>query len=281
MDFEIKKLTPTIGAKIQGLDLSTAIDTKTVEEIYAALLEHLVIFIPQQQISPQQQVRFASQFGKLDQPHPIYPHADDKGQVTLLENDEKRPPDTNDWHTDLTFKSNPPFASILYSVDVPQSGGDTLWSSAYAAYEALPEEMKSFFADKSALHDMGDFRNTYLAKENPEATLNEAMNKVGCAVHPIVQYHPITKKPFLYVNPSFTRAIVDMQWTQSESLLKYLYEHQNQPEYQIRYKWDKGTVAMWDNRCTMHYAVADYLPHYRRMHRVTVVTDKNQLQQAA
>jgi len=281
MSFEVKKLTPVIGAEIHGVNLSNDNASTTIDQIYQALLDNLVIFIPDQSLTPEQQVHFASQFGELDQPHPIYPHADDKGQVTLLENDADRPPDTNDWHTDLTFKPNPAFASILFSVDIPTTGGDTLWSNLYEAYNDLPEEMKTLFADKSALHDMGDFRNTYLAKDNPESTLNKAMTDVGSAVHPIVKYHPITKKPFLYVNPSFTRSIVGMQWTTSDRLLKYLFEHQNRPEYQIRYQWSKGTIAMWDNRCTMHYAVADYLPHYRRMHRVTVVKDKHELQETA
>ena len=281
MSLEIKKLTPALGAEIYGLDLSADNDPGTIDQIYQALLDNLVIFIPGQSLSPAQQLQFASQFGEIDKPHPIYPHADDKGQVTLLENDAERPPDTNDWHTDLTFKSDPPFASILYAVEVPESGGDTLWSSLYAAYEALPDDIKTFFADKSAVHDMGDFRNTYLAQDNPEAALNEAMVKLGHGVHPVVKYHPITQKPYLYVNPSFTRYIAGMQWSESERWMKYLFEHQDQPEYQIRYKWSKGTVAMWDNRCTMHYAVADYLPHYRRMHRVTVVKDKHELLQAA
>ena len=281
MSLEIKKLTPALGAEIYGLDLSADNDPGTIDQIYQALLDNLVIFIPGQSLTPAQQLQFASQFGEIDKPHPIYPHADDKGQVTLLENDAERPPDTNDWHTDLTFKSDPPFASILYAVEVPESGGDTLWSSLYAAYEALPDDIKTFFADKSAVHDMGDFRNTYLAQDNPEAALNEAMVKLGHGVHPVVKYHPITQKPYLYVNPSFTRYIAGMQWSESERWMKYLFEHQDQPEYQIRYKWSKGTVAMWDNRCTMHYAVADYLPHYRRMHRVTVVKDKHELLQAA
>lgn len=279
MALEIKKLTPTIGAEIHGVDLSSDIDSSTIDEIYQALLDNLVIFLPGQSLTPEQQITFARKFGELDQPHPIYPHADDKGQVTLLENDADRPPDTNDWHTDLTFKPNPPFASILFAVDVPESGGDTMWSNLYAAYDALSDEMKALFADKSAVHDMGDFRNTYLAKENPETALNEAMGKIGSSVHPIVKHHPITKKPYLYVNPSFTRYIAGAQWTESDRLMKYLFGHQNQPEYQVRYKWSRGTVAMWDNRCTMHYAVADYLPHYRRMHRVTVVKDKHELQQ--
>ncbi len=272
----IKPLTPTIGAEIYDVDLSSESVPSLVDQIYQALLDHVVIFFPGQSLTPQQQVQFASQFGELDHPHPIYPHADDKGQVTLLENDADRPPDTNDWHTDLTFKPDPPFASILYAVEVPTAGGDTLWSNLYQAYNDLPDEMKSFFADKSAVHDMGDFRNTYLANTNPESALNEAMVKLGCAVHPVIKHHPITQRPYLYVNPSFTRYIAGMQWTESDRLMKYLFEHQNQPEYQVRYRWNKGTVAMWDNRCTMHYAVADYLPHYRRMHRVTVVRDKHE-----
>ena len=273
LNLEIDVLTPAIGAEISGVDLSKALDDRTIEAIYQALLDHLVIFFRDQKISPQAHIAFAEAFGELDVPHPIYPHVAGFERVVLLENDAERPPDTNDWHTDMTFHQEPPFASVLYSREVPETGGDTLWASMYAAYDALPSEMKAHLANLSAMHDMGSFRNQYLAEGGIDA-LNEAMSNVGSAVHPVVGHHPVTDKPFLHVNASFTAHVVDMSTRDSDRLLHYLYNHIDRPEFQVRFRWQADCVAMWDNRVTQHYAVADYMSRYRRMHRVTVVNDR-------
>lgn len=273
-NLRVDRVTPVIGAEIEGVDLSQALDQATLDAIYEALLEHLVIFFRDQQLSADSHVRFAKTFGELDQPHPIYPHVSGHPEVVLLENDNERPPDTNDWHTDLTFKSKPPFASILFADTVPESGGDTMWANMYAAYNALPEHIQGLLADLSAVHDMGDFRNTYLAQADGINKLNAAMTNIGSVLHPVVERHPVTDKPYLYVNASFTRHIANMQWSESDRLLRYLFDHINCPEFQVRFRWKPGSVAMWDNRVTQHYAVADYLPHHRRMHRVTVINDR-------
>ncbi len=270
----IDALTPAIGANITAIDISQPIDGDTLDAIYQALIDHLVIIFPEQTILPAAHLAFAESFGELDQPHHVYPHVPGFERIVLLENDAERPPDTNAWHTDLTFKQNPPFASILYARAVPVTGGDTLWASMYAAYDALPSGMKEQLADLSAVHDMGSFRNEYLARENGVQALNEAMAKVGSAVHPMVRNHPVTGRGFLFVNQSFTTHVVGMSSHDSHRLLRYLFDHINQPEFQCRLRWQANSLVMWDNRVTQHYAVADYMPHYRLMHRVTVIDDR-------
>lgn len=270
----IDPLTPAIGAEISGIDLTQSINDSTIDTIYQALLDHQVIFFRNQLISPQAHVAFARSFGDLDTPHHVYPHVKEFNQIVLLENDEKRPPDTNDWHTDLTFKPNPPFASILHAQDVPTTGGDTIWASMYAAYDALADDIKARCAGLSAVHDMGSFRNNYINEDGDTDELNQAMATVGSAVHPVVKKHPMTGKSYLYVNQSFTNHILNISTAESDRLLHYLYSHIESPEFQVRFRWQPNSIAMWDNRVTQHYAVADYLPNYRRMHRITVVNDK-------
>ena len=271
---QIQQLTPAIGARISGVDLSATLDDTLLETIYDALVEHLVLFFPGQDLAAADQLRFAEQFGRIDKPHPVYPHVDGLQQVTLLENDGDRPPDTNAWHTDLTYYPNPPFASVLHAREIPPSGGDTLWTSMIAAHDALPESMRAQLEGLEAIHDPGSFRNQFLGEDKSIESLNEALGRVGSAIHPVIRSHPVNGRKFLYVNQSFTRQIVDWSTSESDRLLHYLYNHINQPEFQVRHRWEKGDVAMWDNRITQHYAVADYAPQYRRMHRVTVLDDR-------
>ena len=247
-------------------------------EIYKCLIENKVIFFRDQKISPTQHINFAKSFGDIEPPHPVYPHLDDFPEIVLLENDEKNPPDTDEWHTDLTFRPNPPFASILYSRIIPQYGGDTLWTCLSSIYEALPFELKKYLKTLKAVHDMGAFRNNFTENQPIGAAhkLNEGHQKFGSSIHPLIKTHPITKKNFIYINPSFTHHIIGMNATDSSNLLNYLFSFMNKPEFQIRFKWSKDTIAMWDNRCTMHYAIGDYMPNKRKMHRITILNDKRE-----
>ncbi len=271
---KVTPLTPAIGAVISGVDLGQPLDAATEEAIYRALLDHLVIFFRDQKIPPERHLAFARSFGELDTPHPVYAHVPGFERIVLLANGAGSPPDTDGWHTDLTFKQEPPFASILVAREVPESGGDTLWASMVAAYEALPEDMKRYLEPLSAVHDMGDFRNDFTVGETSGERLLAATRRFGCAVHKVVQTHPVTGRRFLYVNEGFTVHIVGQTARESRRLLNYLFDHLNRPEYQVRFRWRAGSVAMWDNRCTQHYAVADYLPATRCMNRVTVVRDR-------
>ena len=152
-------------------------------------------------------------------------------------------PNTDVWHTDLTFKQNPPFASILYAKAIPACGGDTLWCSMYAAYEALPDGMKADLRDLSAVHATGSYWNQFFAQGGLKR-LKEGMAAMGAAVHPVVAHHPMdTGKPFLYVNRHFTTHMLGMSSGDSQRLLTALFDHINQPDFQVRFRWHRGTVA--------------------------------------
>jgi taurine dioxygenase len=152
-------------------------------------------------------------------------------------------------------------------------GGDTLWASMSAVYESLSPGWKSDLEDLYAIHDMGTFRNDYLRKGGV-AAVDKALAEVGSAVHPVIASHPVTGLKYLNVNQSFTRNIVDLTQGSSDEILQYLYQHVRRPEFQVRFRWENDSVAIWDNRITQHYAVCDYLPSRRHMQRVTINNDR-------
>jgi taurine dioxygenase len=273
----IDPITPSIGAEISGLDFSQPAPASVYDEVYQALLQHLVIFIHGVEIGPKEHLEFARNFGDLDDPHLFYPHVEGFENIVLLENDASTPPDTNSWHTDLTFKAVQPFASILIARHVPETGGDTMWSSCYAAFDRLPDGIKKDLEGLEAVHDLGDFRNSF-ATENSGKTgverLNECVSQFGHNVRPLIGTHPVTGRKFLNFNEAFVTHIVGFTTNDSSSLKTFLANHMNKPEDQVRWRWSAGDLAMWDNRVTMHYALADYSPNYRCMNRVTVTRDR-------
>ena len=275
-EYNLEQITPTIGAEISNIDLSQDLSEEKLDQIYQDLIDYKVIFFRNQEISPKNHIALAKSFGEIEPPHPVYPHVKDFPEIVLLENDANNPPDTDEWHTDVTFKSDPAFASILYSKIIPPSGGDTLWCSLSAIYEALPDDTKKYLETLRAVHDMGSFRNNFIEDDNEKSAqnVNEGFQKFGNAIHPMVKVHPISKNKLLYINPGFTSQIVGMNMTDSNNLLTYLFNFMNKPEFQIRFKWSANTIAIWDNRCTMHYAIGDYMPHHRQMNRITVLNDK-------
>ena len=270
------KITPTIGATIEGIDLNKNLNEAIYDKIYKILIENLVIIFQKTNITYDSHIKFSKQFGELDEPHHVYPHVKDYKRIVLLENDINNPPDTNSWHTDLTFKIKQPFASVLVAKEVPSVGGDTLWSSCYAAYDRLPNDMKKYLEKIKVIHDFGDFRNSLsnnVSHEEAIDLLNLNVHKFGHNIRPIIGTHPITNKKFLNFNESFSSYIIGLTINESNSLKTFLSNHMNKPEDQMRWKWSKGDMVMWDNRVTMHYAVSDYMPHYRCMNRITIVND--------
>ena len=270
------KITPTIGATIEEIDLNKDLNKAIYDKIYKILIENLVIIFKKTNITHDSHIKFSKQFGELDEPHHVYPHVKNYKRIVLLENDINNPPDTNSWHTDLTFKIKQPFASVLVAKEVPSVGGDTLWSSCYAAYDRLPNDMKKYLEKIKVIHDFGDFRNSLsnnVSNEEAIELLNLNVHKFGHNIRPIIGIHPITKKKFLNFNESFSSYIIGLTINESNSLKTFLSNHMNKPEDQMRWKWSKGDMVMWDNRVTMHYAVSDYMPHYRCMNRITVVND--------
>ncbi|MDE0310316.1 MAG: TauD/TfdA family dioxygenase [Acidiferrobacterales bacterium] len=274
--YSIHRLTPAIGAEITGVDFCRPLDDRVYDTVYQWLIDYQVIFFRNQKMTPQGHLDLAQSLGDPEPPHPVYPSLEDHPHVMVLDFAANSPPDTDVWHTDLTFKDSPPTASIIYSRVIPPVGGDTLWASLTAAYDALPAGVKSDIAELRAVHDMGDFRNNFTTGERTgnARPLSLAHERLGNAIHPLVKHHPITGKPILYCNPAFTVHVEGLTASDSRNLLNYLFEHITRPQFQLRFKWTADTVAIWDNRCTMHFALGDYLPARRTVHRVTVINDK-------
>ena len=269
----IEKITGAIGAEISGVSLNNDLTTEVCNEIYEALIDNQVIFFRNQNITPEVHIQLAESFGEPEPPHPVYPHVEGYENIVLLKSGGGDVPDTNDWHKDMTFKTNPPFTSILHAVNIPKVGGDTLWSSTSAAYDNLSDGWKDQLEGLEAMHDIGTFRNDFYKKGGIEA-VNNALKDTGSAVHRIIDTHPVSGLKYLNVNQSFTRHIVGMIQGESDRILHYLYQHMAKPEFQVRFRWRNNSIAIWDNRITHHYAICDYLPNIRHMQRVTVLNDK-------
>lgn len=275
----VERLTPAAGAEISGVDLTRPLAQDQARAIHRALLDHGVVFFRGQPVTPDQQVAFARNFGRVPKvPDSMFRVHPDNPYVSVLENDAERPPTVNTWHSDYSFAAKPDYASVLRAVSVPAAGGDTIWTNMAAAYEALPDRMKRLVEGLTATHDF-----MYLYERPFKAFLwqGERFQYMEAArlehppvSHPVVRTIPETGRKALFINESFTRHIDDMGDDEGRALLRYLVQHIQTPEFQVRFRWTADTVAMWDNRITVHYAVADYHPAHRLMHRVTVLNDE-------
>lgn len=269
----LEPLTPTIGAEVQGIDLSTVPGKGTLAALREALLEYKVLFFRDQDISTQEHLAFARQFGELEV-HPFAPHKEGYPEVLAITHDRDSKGRENKWHSDVTWRECPSLGSVLRAIEVPPVGGDTLFSDSYAAYEGLSDEVKEKIEGKVAVHDFAHFRKL-MAKRGKTAEEIEEMNRKYPEVeHPVVRTHPETGRRGLYVNTAFTQYIVGMQREESDTLLQHLYAQAAIPEYQCRFRWQKNSIAFWDNRACQHYAVSDYWPALRKMERVTIIGDR-------
>lgn len=251
-NWQVKRLAGALGAEVSGLDLAQ-LNANEIQQVKSLLLQHSVLFFPGQQINVDEHVALGRHFGTLEG-HPN------------LKNTTKLPPEVfelaasgggvaDEWHTDITFQDQPAEMSILHMVKCPEVGGDTMWSSLYAAYDELSEPMQAMCEGLSALHDA-------LPHNRPELT----------AIHPVVRVHPVTGKKALYVNEHFTRRIVELNASESQVLLNYLSQWVTNPRFTVRYRWSEGTIAMWDNRCTQHFVLNDFEGE-RIIQRVTIMGD--------
>ena len=274
LQIRVNQLTPSIGAEIEGLDLSKSLNDIELNRIYEILIEHQVVFIRNQELTPEIHLNFAKSFGDPEPPHPIHPKVEGYENIVELKNGPNNPPDTDCWHTDLTFRQNPPFTSILWAKKIPPVGGDTLWLSLCRAYETLPKGLKDELNNLKAVHDMGGFRNNFSIDETDGKKLNEAHQNIGSAIHNVIKTHPVSGRKLIFINESFTQHLIGMTPMESNRMLSYLFEHIERPDHQVRFRWSEKTLALWDNRSTSHYACSDYLNYHRVMHRVTIVNDR-------
>ncbi|MDQ0246681.1 taurine dioxygenase [Bacillus fengqiuensis] len=266
--FSVKPLGPTIGAEIVGVDLGNPVTPELKEELNRALLEWKVIFFRNQHITSEQQLEFARLWGELET-HPWHPQGD-SDQIIRFTKDEKRIGYENVWHTDVTWRLTPAKAAMLYLVQSPPIGGDTLWADMAAAYDNLPDEVKERIHGLTAIHDFTHAFGPSLSSEE----LAFWQSKFPAVEHPVVRTHPETKRKTLFVNTAFTTRIVGLDIEESERLLQYLFQQVQIPEYQVRFQWEANSIAFWDNRATQHYAVSDYYPNRRVAERVAIVGDR-------
>jgi taurine dioxygenase len=253
MTLTVARLAGSLGAEVRGIDLARA-DDSVADRVRALLLEHSVLFFPGQSLTVEQHVAFGRHFG------PLEAHPNLKNPFTqhpeLFELAATHGGIADEWHTDLTFLPSPSQLSILRMVKCPPVGGDTMWTNLCAAYDALSPPLRELCDGLTALHDA-------LPHGKPELM----------AVHPVVRVHPDTGKRALYVNEHFTRRIVELSAPESEALLGFLTRWVQQPRFTVRYRWSEGTLGIWDNRCTQHFVVADFVGE-RIIQRVTVMGDQ-------
>jgi len=270
---KLHPLSPALGAVVEGVQLAGA-DDATMVQIQRALDENLVLFFEDQELSIEQQRDFAARFGPL-YVHPFYPGDDDVPEVMILEHDASRRAKSDRWHSDVTYLETPPRAAVLYAQEIPEIGGDTLWASMYAAYEALSPPLQRMLCELRAVHS---FAKSFTPERFRAMQIEDRLERVYAenppVSHPVVRTNPANGRKALFVNQDFTTHIQGLCAREGNALLALLYEHIAQPEFHIRWRWSPKTVAFWDNRWTQHNALADYFPRRRRMRRATVSGEK-------
>ena len=268
-ELDIRPLSPIIGAEIHGLDLSRPLSEQVVADVRAALNTHHVIFFRDQDLSPTQQADFARQFGTVTEGHPVIPAIEGNPEVLAIDGREDR---ANWWHTDVTFLETPAFGSILHMITAPEVGGDTSWASLQDAYDRLAEPVRAMCDTLIAVHFDPWFAADVDARGGYEWQ-GKWRKKLLPAIHPVVRTHPENGRNGLFVNPQFTQSILGLSKNESNAILEMLYRHCQQPELTCRFRWRPGSVAFWDNRATLHYALDDYGTETRVAHRVTLQGD--------
>ncbi|NRA09867.1 MAG: TauD/TfdA family dioxygenase [Myxococcales bacterium] len=268
----VDPLTANIGAEVSGLDLREELSQEQVEQLEAALLEHLVLFFRDQAITPEQQIAFSARFGEL-LVHPFGPIHPDYPEIIVL--DQVRPvgEGTDIWHADTTYLEEPPLGSVLRAVELPPVGGDTYFGNMFAAYEALSPEIQEMIGGLRAVHDIAVPLVRAEAYGDSKLSLAEARAQWPPTTHPVVRTHPVSGRKALYVNRNATTHIEGLSERENEWLLPLLCDQVRSPAFQCRFQWEKDSIAFWDNRGSQHYAVPDYDVR-RMMHRTTLLGDR-------
>jgi alpha-ketoglutarate-dependent taurine dioxygenase len=278
-EFTIVPMTLHIGAEIRGLDLSKPITPEIAEAVNAALIKWKVIFFKGQNLSHAGQVSFARSMGEPTIGHAVFGHDPDypeiysvaKFRTAQTHRTAKMQRPWTGWHTDLTAAINPPKASILRGVTIPPYGGDTFWTNLAAAYEGLSETFRNFVDTLKGIHRFEPPAGAKMNSNYDESIRRRVME----SEHPIVRIHPESGERILFVSPSFLKSISGLTPRESGQILELLWEHITRPEYTVRFKWEPGDIAMWDNRSTAHLAPTDIFEsnYDRQLYRVTLVGD--------
>lgn len=269
---EVKPITGAVGAEIYGVNLNKEISKDQFKEVKKAFGQYGVIFFRDQKLSPDQEINFAEQWGKINI-NRFFTNLDGYPKIAMvLKEPDQKKNIGGGWHTDHTYDVEPAMGSILFAHEVPKIGGDTMFASMYSAYETLSTGLKETLSKMKARHSSRHVFGEARAKRNDDTVgrIKNAESANQDAIHPVIITHPETGRKALYVNPTFTLGFEG--WTDAESkpLLKYLYSHATSPEFTCRFEWKVGSIAFWDNRSTWHFAINDYHGERRMMHRITI-----------
>jgi len=270
--FEIKPLAGRIGAQLVGVDLSDALNDNTISDIRKALIQYKVIFFRGQNLDANGQVAFARRFGELTTAHPSV--ASLEGHPEVLDIDYGKGAHANNWHTDVSFVDRPPLGSVLRALVIPPVGGDTIWANCVSAYQDLPEHLRTLANQLWAIHSNAYEYQAVVTDSSQERQAFEAefTSTVYEALHPVVRVHPESGERSLYIG-GFVRRIRGLSQTESDDLVRLLKVYITRPENTVRWRWQEGDVAFWDNRATEHYAISDYGDRPRHVQRVTITGD--------
>ena len=278
MGFTVNQLSPVLGAEVIGLDLSSPVSDAEFQELNQAWLDHNgVLVIRDQVLTPDEHIAFSKRLGDLEE-HVVGQFLlDGYPQIYRVSTkvDENGKPMGNPesgryWHSDLSYMERPAKASLLYALEMPPSGGDTMLAGMYAAYESLSSTMKQMLDGLTGVHDFRQVSN-FFATAGPNQT---QMAQTPPVEHPVVRIHPETGRKALFVNPGFTTHIVDLARSESDAVLEFLFAHATKPEFIYRHRWQVNDLLLWDNRCTVHHAIHDfYGTGHRHLHRTTVLGD--------
>ena len=269
------RCSPHLGAFVEGISLHKDLKPNSVLEIKSALLEFGVIFFKNQTVDKTQQLRLASQLGTIEEPHPVFDNDKSDTRLTIIESKGRTHDAEHYWHTDVTYQEAPSMASILVAKKIPESGGDTLFASMYTAYDTLSPSIQKMLESLTAQHSFErGWATTFRMLENGEEKLHKLKQVFPLMTHPVLRTHPDTGRTSLYVNEYYTSRINELSEFESDAVLRMLFHHSQLPDFQVRHTWHVGDVAIWDNRCTQHYASHDYGSAHRIMNRVTLQGDR-------
>jgi len=269
---EVRPIAGSIGAEIHNVDVSRDLDDRTIGDIRKALLDHCVIFFRDQKLDAKRHKVFTRRFGKIFI-HPNYKGMQADPEIVQI---TREPGDKRivgeDWHADTTMMPEPPMGAILYAIEVPPYGGDTLFANQYQAYEALSDGMKKMLSGLRAMHSDRKVAGPQANRNAQRSTKvrEDADWRETVSAHPVVVKHPETGRKLLYVNRSYTQGFEGMTGDESRPLLDYLLEHGHRPEFTCRFRWETGSIAFWDNRVCKHLAIHDAGPFRRVMRRTQI-----------
>ncbi|MGD9946322.1 MAG: TauD/TfdA dioxygenase family protein [Burkholderiaceae bacterium] len=265
---KVEPRMPNFAAWIHGVDLRAALPEPVRRELRQALWDFEVIFFPPQQITSEQHIALAEVFGPVNEGS-FFERSSKQLELEMIVFDEQRPPQIDAWHTDMTFASVPPAGSVVQIVELPPAGGNTCWVSTTKAYDMLSPALQAYFAGLQTLNtwELGGFREIVGARG--ENAVLEAMRRYPPTRHPLVLTHPESGKRSLYFNRETARRVEGVDEREGKGMLDFLGQWVQRPEFMIHHRWDAHGIAVWDNRTTQHYALADYWPHRRVNQRIT------------